>query len=130
MPVQCWECTGFSYWRRHGGCHNPNCWKSNEPAIEAGRNQFIPRKRTNVCFHQMPPSMDNSLKQIVLRARADNKDVDVVQVSADNKHADVGQGSADKQDADVGHWSADKSKPLAVKKRIKQKKREGRQQRC
>ena len=55
---------------------------------------------------------------------ADNKDVDVGQVSADNKDADVGQGSADKQDADVGQGSADKSKPLAVKKKMKKKKRE------
>ena len=50
---------------------------------------------------------------------ADNKDVDVGQVSADNKDADVGQGSADKQDADVGQGSADKSKAKKAKKKMK-----------
>ena len=38
--------------------------------------------------------------------------------------AGVGQGSAGEQDADVCQGSADKSKPLAVKKKMKKKKRD------
>ena len=46
MPVPCWGCNGFTYWRRHHCCHNPQCWKSNDAAIQAGRRKFIARKRT------------------------------------------------------------------------------------
>ena len=46
MPVPCSDCKGFSFWRRHNGCHDPQCWKSNEAAIQAGRRKFIARKRT------------------------------------------------------------------------------------
>ena len=46
MPVPCSDCKGFSFWRRHNGCHDPQCWKSNEAAIQAGRHKFIARKRT------------------------------------------------------------------------------------
>ena len=189
MPVPCWGCNGFTYWRRHYGCQNPQCWYSNEAAIQAGAS-FIPGKgkegKTKAFARNKPPSpppperplvppgvpvppppppveqhkrlmlTDVDMKQetdaklaglqdaevgqgwtdnqdiiyhlkhdpYFVQGEADNKDVDVGQVSADNKDADVGQGSADKQDADVGQGSADKSKPLAVKKKMKQKKRE------
>ena len=46
MPVPCSDCKGFSFWRRHNGCHDPQCWKSNEAAIRAGRGEFMARKRT------------------------------------------------------------------------------------
>ena len=196
MPVPCWGCKNFTYWRRHYGCQNPQCWYSNEAAIQAGAS-FIPGKgkegKTKAFARNKPPSpppperplvppgvpvppppwqveqqkrlmlTDVDMKQetdaklaglqdaevgqgctdnqdiiyhlkhdpYFVQGEADNKDVDVGQVSADNKDADVGQGSADKQDvdvgqgsadkqdADVGQGSADKSKAKKVKKNMK-----------
>ena len=122
MPVQCWGCNGFTYWRRHWGCQNPWCWYTNEDAQKeafvdgngkGGKTKVFAQNRKarkGRCF-----ILDNQNDWAPL------EDDDV----ADKPKADKGQGSADKQDADKGQGSADKPKADKAKKKMKKKKRKG-----
>ena len=107
MPVPCWDCKGFTYWRRHHGCHNPQCWKSNEAAIQAGRHKFIARKRTKA-FNKppSPPPPERPRKrlmapppswQVEQKRRLMLTDGDMKQ-ETDVQDAEVGQGWTDNQD--------------------------------
>ena len=57
MPVQCWGCNGFTYWRRHWGCQNPWCWYTNE---DAQKEAFVAGNgkggKTKVFAQNRPPS--------------------------------------------------------------------------
>ena len=109
MPVPCWGCNGFTYWRRHYGCQNPQCWYNNEAAKQAGAS-FIPGKgkegKTKAFARRKPPfpppfpsgvPLPPPLWQVEQPKRLMLSDVDMKQ-ETDVQDAEVGEGWTDNHD--------------------------------
>ena len=127
MPVPCWECKGFTYWRRFSGCQNPQCSKSNEVAIQVGPSLHRGKGKggkTKAFAKKVPPGVERrkrsrertpSWPACKMLKLASLQDAEVGQGWTDNKdiidHLKHDpyfvQGEADNKDVDVGQGSAD-----------------------